>query len=84
MLYIQSYSHKNTYSLTLSLFKSVETDKFKLGGMVAPLIIASGRPVIPRCWATDIAVDLVAVAVRPRKHWTPKRSRKTFDENKTD
>ena len=68
---------QKVYFLTLSLFWSHETDKFKLGGIVAPLMMASGRWVIPICSATEIAVDIVAVAVSPRKHLTPKRSRKT-------
>lgn len=67
----------NINGLTSSLFSSLDTDRQRLGGTGDPRTVAASMSVIPRWRATSAAVDLVAVAVRPRKQLTPYFSRRT-------
>lgn len=61
-------------TLTWSGSLSEDTERCRLAGMVAgPL--STDSSVTPRCQATSRAVLRVAVAVRPRKQWTPIWSR---------
>jgi len=61
-------------TLTWSGSLSEDTERCRLSGMVAgPL--STDSSVTPRCQATSRAVLRVAVAVRPRKQWTPIWSR---------
>ena len=70
----QGHRQAHACTLTWSGSLSEDTERCRLAGMVAgPL--STDSSVTPRCQATSRAVLRVAVAVRPKKQWTPVRSR---------
>lgn len=70
---------KNHQTRSFSL--SMDTDRYRLEGTAAERTAMPSWSGMSKCWAMSRAVDRVAVAVRPNKHWTPKRSLSTWKKN---